>query len=544
LLVLALVVAIAIGMRWWPGCLACERSHWRRDETNFFPVVCSFLNGRFVVREFRNPVFYDGVVAGASAVVGIARRLLGMEPSFAAFVVRETAAPHLVVWVARILSIAASAASVVVVARIGQRLFSTSVGGFAGLLLALDGCAAWNAPLCGNESLMVLLGLLSFLTAIGGTSLRRRLASGFLLGLAVATKYSAGILVLPIALAFGMGAWPALLAAAIGFVLGSPVALVDFRDFVRGFTAMGGYLATGWSPDDRRRDELGFVYYVRTFAAAHQGVALASLCAVGIVASIAIVAIRRDRAHALLLAASMPLYVFLGFGIFNMERFLLPALPFIAIHGAWALDRLLSGVARLRTRPVAALVAGLLVIGATAAPTTLDRYGSIRRDFACPEPACVLLAELRPRLAPSSRVAELTLMNEFRLLLARDPWAELGLPAPSDAERRIADEWLAARDFLPTSTPLVSFIAQSRTLAELQEKLRNSRIDTLLVEVQTHQLFSGRKIRPGFHDACLTACPYWDELIDWLEHLPRRAFALSPDRRITAAVLDPGDAPH
>src|SRR5262249_26012554 len=154
----------------------------------------------------------------------------------------------------------------------------------------------------------------------------------------------------------------------------------------------GGYLHSGYFAMDRARPEYGFVYYVRTYAESHQGVVLASLCAAGIVASIALVLRRRDRTHALLLAASMPLYVFLGTGIFNSERFLLPAVPFIAIHGAWALDRLLTRVTWLRMRPDLALAAGLVAIGGAAASSTADHQAAIGRRFGSPEPACVLLA--------------------------------------------------------------------------------------------------------------------------------------------------------
>jgi hypothetical protein len=543
-LALAAIVAVALTLRWWPGCLACDRAHWRQDETNHYPLVCRFLNGGFDVREFKNPTFSDYVVAGAAALVGEARRLFGMDPSFRAFVARETAAPHVALWVGRLVSILASAASVLVVARIGRRLFSASVGGFAAMLLAVDGVAATSAPLCGNESLVVLLGLLAVATALDGGSLRRRLATGLLLGLAVSTKYSAGILVLPIVVAFGVRVWPALLTAALGFVLGSPMALLNFEDFLRGFRTEGGYLHAGYFATDQARRELGFVYYVRTYAEAHAGVVLASLCAVGIVASLALVVLRRERAHALLLAASVPLYLFLGSGIFTSERFLLPAVPFIALHGAWVLERLLTRVAWLRLRPGAALAAGLVAIGGAASWSTMEHQAALGREFGSPEPACVLLAELKPKLASTSRVAELSIPGGFRLLLATDPWAEMTIPAPDDEARRIADDWLAARGLLPTSTSLAGLVLESTSLAELQGKLRSSRIDTLLVDVPTHQLIFGGRIHASAGNERLAACPWWNEFADWLARLPRRAVALSPDRRITAAVLDLDAAPR
>jgi hypothetical protein len=543
-LALAGVVAVALALRWWPGGWTDERAYWRRDETNYFLLVSRFLNGRFDVREFINPTLYAYVVAGAGALVGGMRRLLGMDASFDLFVARETAVPHVVIGVGRVISILASAGSVLVVASVGRRLFSDTVGVIAGLLLAIDACAADSAPLCGNESLMVLLGLLAIRAAIGGSSLRRRLASGLLLGLATSSKYSAGILAIPIAVAFRRRVGPSALMAAVGFALGSPMALVNFGDFVRGFTTQAGFLHAGYHEEDRLRHELGFVYYVRTFGEAHQGVVLASLCAAGVVASLTMVALRRDRGHALLLAASLPLYLFLGSGIFNDGRFLLPAIPFLLIHGAWLLERLLMRVAFLRSRPTAALAAGIAVVVAFGAPSTARHRELFRREFASPEPPLVLVNALKPWLPPQSRVAELAISNVFRLLLPDDPWIEMGLPEPADEVRRSVDAWLASHDLLPTSTSLALLIAGSESLAELQEKLRSAGVDTLVVDVPTHQLFFGPGIRPAPGDVRLRACPYWSELVDWLASLPRRRIDRSSDQRITAAVLDLGTGPR
>jgi hypothetical protein len=543
-LALAGIVAIAFWMRWWPGGVTDERAYWRRDEPIYFLVACRFLHGRFDLHDFINPTFYSYVVAGAGALVGGIRRLFGADATFDVFLARETAAPHFLVWAGRIISILASVSSVLVVVSIGRRLFSRSVGLLAGLLLAIDGVAAFSAPLCGNESLMMLLALLAYRTAIDGGSLRHRLASGLLLGLATATKYSAGILALPIAVAFGVRVAPTVLMAAIGFALGSPMALVNFRDFVHGFTTQAGFLRAGYTEEDRLRHEFGFVYYVRTFAETHQGVALALLCSVGILASIAALVVRRDRAHALLLAASLPLCLFLGVGIFSSQRFLLPALPFILMHGAWVLEWLWLRVARLRSRPDAALVVGLLVVAGSGASAAVRQHALLRRDFESPEPKCSLLADLKPWLTADSQVAELAIPKQFRLLLARDPWAEMGVPPPDDEVRQVVSDWLAANDLLPTSTPLVGLITTSPTLAKLQENLRSSRIDTLVVVVPTIQLFLGLGIRPAPLDVESRACPYWKELVEWFASLPRRFIGCSPDQRITAAVLDLRDPPH
>jgi hypothetical protein len=534
----AAIAAVAIWMRWWPGSLAAARGWWRRDEPMYFQLACGFLHGRLDVHYFINPTLYAYVVAAAGAIIGGIRRLCGADASFALFLARETAAPHLLLWAGRVVSIVASVISLLVVARIGRRLFSPAVGGIAALLLALDGVAANSAPLCGNESLTVLLGLLAFSVAIEGDSLRRRIAVGLLIGLATATKYSAGILVVPLVVAYGLRVGPAIVAAAAGLAAGAPMALVNFREFLHDFTLQAGFLRAGYSAEDVAHPELGFGFYVRTFAGSHAGLAAAILCGAGILASIAVAAVRRERAHLLLLSASLPLYLYLGTGIFCFERFLLPAVPFILIHGAWLLARLLDRVPLLRARPISGFAVGLLAVLGAAAPAAVRQHDALRRRFGAPEPPAALLDAVRPQLETDRRVAELAIPSTFRLLLPSDPWAELGLPPPGDAIRADVNDQLAAAALLPRSLLLNRAVVESPTLERLQQLLRDSGIDTVLLVVQSAQLAAGHGIHPTPQDANLRACPYWNELFDWLATLPRIAFARSPDLRITAAMLD------
>jgi hypothetical protein len=543
-LALAAIAAIAVWTRWWPGRLADARTFWRGDESFYWRLACRILHGKFEVDHFINPTLYAYVVAAAGAIVGGIRRLFGADASFDLFLARETAAPHLLVLAGRVVSIVASVCSVLVVARIGRRLFSPAVGLIAALMLAIDGVAATSSPLCGNESLMVLLALLACLVTFEGGSLRRRLAAGLLIGLATATKYSAGILALPLALAFGLGVAPTLLAAAAGFVLGSPMALVNFGEFVRDFRTQAGFLGAGYSAEDLVRNESGFHYYFRTFADMHEGVVSALLCAAGIVASIAVAVVRRRRSHALLLSASLPLFLYLGTGIFSMQRFLLPALPFILMHGAWLIEAVRRRVPLLRTSPNGALAVALLALLGSALPAMTRERAFLASRYVAPEPPSSVLADLEPCFAANACVAELAIPNVFRLLLPSDPWSELALPPPDPAIRSAVSRWLAERDLLPTSAPLDRFIVRSATLADLRRNLKESGVDTLLVVLPTRQLLTGFGIRPEPNDLELRACPYWTEFVEWLATLPRLCTSRSPDLRISAAVLDLREPPR
>ena len=92
---LALIVAIALWVRWWPGSVTARRDFWRHDEIWYFQLACRFLHGRFDVHYFINPTLYAYVVAAAGAIVGGIRRLFGVDATFELFLAHETATPHL-----------------------------------------------------------------------------------------------------------------------------------------------------------------------------------------------------------------------------------------------------------------------------------------------------------------------------------------------------------------------------------------------------------------------------------------------------------------
>jgi len=534
---LIVVASVATWMRWFPGDRSRPRTFIRRDETQYTIPACRFLHGEFAVREFINPTLEASVVAGATAVVGGIRRLVHMDPSFDCFLARETFAPYVLVRCGRILSILASVASTWVIARIGRRLFSPTVGVFAGLLLAVDGVAANSAPICGNESMMVLLGLLAVDVAIRGDSLRRRIASGLLLGLAVATKYSVGVLALPLLVAFGLRVVPAALAAVAGFAVGCPTALANFREFIAGFSTQARYLHAGYLGESLPPGDSGYAEYVRTFSM-HAGGALAVFCGAAVCASVVAWIVRRRRAHAIALSSSLPLYLYLGSGAFVQPRFLLPAVPFVLLLGGWLLELLLERVPALRSRPAALLVTGMSLLAAAAAPASLETRAFLRRNYGDPDPKAALLAEIEPAMAGRAHVAELAIPVESRLLLPSDPWDEFGLPPPDTNCLRFVREWSEAHGLQPTSTSLARFVGSSRTLADLQENLRNAGIDAILVVVPTGPLVAEHRVVAP-HETALRECPYWSQLLDWLASMPRTATRLSPHHRLTAALLSP-----
>jgi 4-amino-4-deoxy-L-arabinose transferase-like glycosyltransferase len=547
------IVALALALRGWLDSSSIDgRAFLRHDEQHYVDLAREILNGRLVGDYFINPPLFGWLVAGGSAVAGHLRVALGDEPSFAHFVARETMSPWVIVLVGRGLSIAASVAGVIAVARLGRRLFAAPVGLAAALLLALDGLAISRAPLCGNESLVTLLSLLAVDSVIGHDaqelSRARRLGAGLLLGLATATKYSAGIFGVAFAVALGRRVGPAVIGAVLGFVVGAPATLLHFGAFVGGFTTQAAFLHEGYRPEDAVAGTSGWLWYAQDFPDSHLGLALAAAVALGIAGSL-FAALRRTGArHRVLLAASLPLWLFLGSGIFHRDRFLLPATPFLLLHAAWLLHgcvhvllrasidtRRAGAEPRLATAASAALV---VTITALAAPAVVAQRADLAAMYGRPDDASGLFAELRAVLRPDERVFELTFQISDELLIDAEPWRELRVAEPPPELRAAVRDDLARRALLPGAEPLRARLATAGSLAELQRELAEAGATALVVVLPSSAFtveggLAQARRNPPFRD-----CPDWGDLVEWLGSLPRRVETASRHGTLVASVVD------
>jgi len=551
--VLLAIAALALFLRaWLDGSTVPGRVFLRHDEQHYVGLARELLNGRFVTDYFINPALFGWLVAGATALVGGVRTLLGLEASFELFVARETVAPVVLVLAGRTLSIAASLATVPLVARLGARLFSPRVGLLAALALAVDGVAIGRAPLCGNESMTTLLCLLAVdaLLATGAradASARRRFAAGLLLGIATACKYSAGIFGVVLLAALKRRSLPALLGAATGFALGAPATWLNPAAFVDGFSTQASFLHDGYRAEDVRKGELGWLFYAASFAPAHQGVAFAVAVAGGLLASLVLMVRRAGTPHRLLLAASLPLYLFLGSGIFHRERFLLPATPLLLLHGAWLLDRLLggewlpallrSGAAAVRSGRIVGAVA-LLATGVDAALATRERHRQFAAKHAAPDAASELHHALLPQLTPEERVFEFSFLNADELLLRTDPWREADVAAPPAAVRDAVFAQLRSRGLLPACQPLRPALVAAKSLAELEALLAREGATALVAIVPAKELVRAGGLAAANRDPPFRDVKWWPDFVAWLEALPRRAECVTTDGTLTGAILE------
>lgn len=266
---------------------------------------------------------------------------------------------------ARAASAFLGAIAVALLAIAGARLFDDKrVGALAGALLAVAFLPVHYSHFALND-VPTLAPLCAALVGIAGIyrtgRTREYVLAGVALGVAIATKYQAGIvLVTLIAAAFVspvVHARVRSLALALGllvagFVAANPYALLDhqaFRDALEKQTETagedGGKLGLA--------NTSGWRYYLQTFTWGFGW--LPSLFALGGAVGLA----ARHRRLALLLApAPLLLFLYLGEQARFFARWMLPIYPILCLLAAWAAVAL---VARLRVRPALAL-GGLSVL--------------------------------------------------------------------------------------------------------------------------------------------------------------------------------------
>jgi len=221
---------------------------------------------------------------------------------------------------------------------------------------------------------------------------RGGLLLGMAVGLAAATKYNAGLFLLPAALApvlapprswrwsWGLGV---LGGAVVGFIIGCPYFWTE--DFRRGVlfelqhARVGGTLAfvdTG----------SGWVYHLLRGLPAGLGYGLVAAVALGVAAAVAL----PSRAVRLALVWSAFYLLVIGAGRERFIRYLVPLTPFLAVLGAAGLLWPLQALRRPHSRFIAGLVAAVVV-----ALTALYSAGLVH-NVDGPDPRDQAWHELRP----------------------------------------------------------------------------------------------------------------------------------------------------
>lgn len=281
--------------------------------------------------------------------------------------------PETIFLIARITTAVLGSLGVWLMYLTGASLFDRGTGLIAAALLTVSPLLVYQSHLAVNDVPMLVPVIVSLFGAAGVVRHGRigdYLIAGIGLGLAAATKYTAGIALLPLLAAavvdfrsdkrhavIGLGG--ALCAAMGAFFVANPFAFFNFTTFWEQF----GGLPVSPSEGSRKLGEPetnGIRYYlwVLTWAL---GLVPAVAALIGAVWSVV-----KDRAAAaLLIPAPVVFILFTGSLLRYFGRYLLPVFPMVILLAAFATKRAVSSGIRLRPRaaPVLVVLAAVALLG-------------------------------------------------------------------------------------------------------------------------------------------------------------------------------------
>lgn len=335
------------------------------ESSHFLPQAVGMFRGDLDPHYFINPPGYT-----YAAHIGLRLRFGGAEDVWSAFA-RD---PGQVFVVGRIVSALIGVSAVWLVYLAGVRLIDRRTGLLAAALLSVAFLPVFYGHLALNDAptvAPVALGLWASAGVLREGRDRDYLLAGLAVGLAAATKYTGGIVILPLLVAAAIqaaqpggrlpavrGTMLAFVAFAVGFVVANPYALLNFDDFWFGIShqsaAAGGDTSTKLG--STRGGGLGFYVWTLTWG-------------LGVVPAVAALGAllplwRDDRRVWLMLVPSVLLFlVFMSIQGRFFARWLLPVYPMLAILAGYAGMRLVELVElrRPRWRHAAFAVVGILL---------------------------------------------------------------------------------------------------------------------------------------------------------------------------------------
>jgi Dolichyl-phosphate-mannose-protein mannosyltransferase len=358
---LALVLAAALGLRLWGVKQGMPYAYNADENAHFVPGAIGLFGHGWNPHYFVNPpaytyllhVVFDVWFGGRAGV----SKALATNPTEVFVVARVTAAAvgTLAVWLVYLA---------------GARLFGRAVGLLAAALLAVSFLPVFYSHLALNDVptlAPIALSLWGTAGILRSGRVRDYLIAGVGLGLACATKYTGGIVLLPLLTAAGVqfaapggpgralrGTVLAGIVAVAAFVVANPYAVLDFAAFRDGLQHQAD-AAEDVAGKLGLTQTSGHLYYLWTFTWGLGWVPL-----VAAVAGLAVLGFEDRRALLVLGPAPVAYVLFMGTQERFFGRWLLPIFPIACLLGAFAIVRL----AQLAARRVPALGPAIAVLGA------------------------------------------------------------------------------------------------------------------------------------------------------------------------------------
>ena len=370
---LAVVLAVALGLRLWGVAQGLPYAYNADENAHFVPGAIGLFGHGLNPHYFVNPPAYTYLLHVVFGVWFGGRA--GVSNTYAVH-------PTEVFVVARVTAAVVSTAAVWLVYLAGARLADRRIGLLAAALLAVSFLPVFYSHLALNDAptlAPVALSLWGTAGVLRTGRLRYYALAGIGLGLTCATKYTGGIVLLPLLAAgaidllapeggvasgrrrgFAVGGLVlAGVLALAAFVVANPFSVLDFAAFRDGLTHQAS----------AAEDELGklgltqpsgHLYYLWTFTWGLGWVPLIAGClgALGMLVW--------NRRFALVLVPAPILYVlFMGTQERYFGRWLMPVFPILCLIAAWAVVRGSEALTRRATtvRPALYVLGAVLLLG-------------------------------------------------------------------------------------------------------------------------------------------------------------------------------------
>jgi len=456
-LALAGVLLAALGLRVWGIRQGLPFSYNLDEEGHFVPVAIGFFGHGLNPHYFLNPPGYTELLYGLYAA---------WYGGGAAAAHAFTSHPSEVFLLARLAVALLGVVAVWLLHLAGARFFDRRVGVLAAALGAVAFLPVFYAHLALNDvpaMAPATLGLLGAALVLRGGGVQAAVLGGLGAGLAAGTKYTAGIVLLPLLTAIAVAArgqreplTRALLrpaaaaggAALGGFLLANPYALLDAHGFFEGVRSQRRLAAGEELPKLGLTQRNGIVYYLWSLT---WGLGWVPAVAAG---GGALLLALRDRWLALVLLPAPVLFLlFMGTQERYFGRWLLPVLPIAILLAAWFGMELARGIGLFAPRaalPALGVIAALLLGQGLLASLHGDRVlsrpdtrGSARTWLLAhvPAGARVAIEPFVPRrwlLDPDRAHAATASGGRWRLWnTSRSDLDELGRPLPAGRTRYV-----------------------------------------------------------------------------------------------------------
>lgn len=333
LLPVAAVLLVAAALRFAGLGFGLPLSESRPDEMTIAYQAMKFGRGDLNPHSFNYPSLFKYLVFvefGVDYVVGKVRGAWhGQDDFLRAFFAADTSFRLLM----RTLSATMGTLGVAL-------LFRSPGRAYAALLLAVAFLHVRDSHFGVTDVTMVTLATASVLAALrllDTGSWKVAVVAGLLAGFATSTKYNAAVLGLPLVLGgwWGGGTKPAAVAVAalvVGFVLGTPYAVLDPHTFLTDVRFEAAHLQSGQYVDVGG----GWVHHLEASLRYGLGVPLLSFGLVGLVVAL----LAGGRRAWVLYSFPVVYYVLIGRGETAFFRYALPVVPFLCVGAGTLVGRL------------------------------------------------------------------------------------------------------------------------------------------------------------------------------------------------------------